>query len=163
MNLVAKKDSEEYKTDPEFAKSLDADILVQASMVGRYRLNAEKEDKWGYYKPTAGELASLVSDYLNGCSSSMDSFFEQLGKDHRTLQQLFTRLCCGWFRFNAERAKSEQANWYFDPRNDDTKELSLKLESNPIYELLVENLDELQEIVDTLTKDPEIVLYVRHI
>lgn len=44
----------------------------------------------------AKEQAQMVSDMLNSFSFNNKEFCEEMTKEHRTLQQSFTRLCIHW-------------------------------------------------------------------
>lgn len=44
----------------------------------------------------AREQAQMVSDMLNSFSFNNKEFCEEMTKEHRTLQQSFTRLCIHW-------------------------------------------------------------------
>jgi hypothetical protein len=60
----------------------------------------------------AKKLANEVSDFLNGTSGRNEDlkvFLDVIAKDHRTLQQLFTKLCFQWI----EKCSQNE----FDDRN----------------------------------------------
>lgn len=44
----------------------------------------------------AREQAQMVSDMLNNFSFNNEEFCKEMTKEHRTLQQSFTRLCIHW-------------------------------------------------------------------
>lgn len=44
------------------------------------------------------ENARKVSDMLNSMGFNPEEFCEEMTKDHRTLQQNFTRLCFAWIK-----------------------------------------------------------------
>jgi len=71
-------------------------------------------------KKEAIQMAKEVSDFVNNFSVDNKAFCEQMAKEHRTLQQSFTRLCCAWFQTLAE-AK------YFDARNEESVLLAKKI------------------------------------
>lgn len=56
--------------------------------------------------------AQKVSDMLNSFSFSPDMFCEEMAKEHKTLQQSFTRLCVTWL------LKCSEDNYLFDGRNE---------------------------------------------
>ena len=70
----------------------------------------------------ARSMAREVADMFNHYSSdrSIDQFIDQMASEHRTLQQVFTRLCLHWFKHNSE-------NPFFDGRNEYTVEVSKKI------------------------------------
>jgi len=70
----------------------------------------------------ARAMAREMGDLLNHYSSdrSIDQFIDQMASEHRTLQQVFTRLCLHWFAYNSE-------NPFFDGRNEYTVEVSKKI------------------------------------
>jgi len=43
------------------------------------------------------EVVKTMSDFVNSFSSSNKKFTELMGREHRTLQQNFTKLCVAWF------------------------------------------------------------------
>jgi len=66
----------------------------------------------------AKEVARFVSDFLNSSfDTDIPNFCDQMGREHRTLQQQFTGLCICWFR---HLAKQEN----FDLRNQASVELA---------------------------------------
>jgi hypothetical protein len=69
-------------------------------------------------KLTAKETVNNVTDYLNSFSNKQDQFIEEMNKEHRTLQQSFTRLCLAWL----ENCASE--NYHFDGRNEQSHNIS---------------------------------------
>ena len=70
-------------------------------------------------------LAAIVSRGLNsmGDRDTIIGFVERMGREHRTLQQGFTRLCVAWF-LKLEEMRKE--GWY-DLRNQDAVELAMDL------------------------------------
>lgn len=50
-------------------------------------------------KTKAQELAYQMSNFVNNFNSNHEEFISEMGKDHRTLQQSFTRLCFKWIEF----------------------------------------------------------------
>ena len=50
----------------------------------------------------AKELATQVAYVINNFSFSYKDFCEAMGREHRTLQQSFTRLCIHWLRYCSE-------------------------------------------------------------
>lgn len=72
----------------------------------------------------AKEVVTAVTDYLNSYFNKDETFVEQMNKEHRTLQQSFTRLCLCWL----ENCASESYN--FDKRNEASHELSKELIEN---------------------------------
>jgi len=74
----------------------------------------------------ARECARRIGSMLNsGSDAATEQFIDQMSAEHRTLQQLFTRLCLHWFKYNSETP-------FFDGRNEYTvkvsKEIRAKLE-----------------------------------
>lgn len=72
---------------------------------------------------------NTVSDVLNNFGFNPELFCEEMAKDHRTLQQNFTRLCFAWIKKCAEE----------DYRHDERNRASHV---------------KCKEIVDTMSKDP---------
>ena len=72
-------------------------------------------DKFTYSrKPTAAELARVVSDAVNVFGFSEEEFIEVFVREHRTLQQAFTSLCFEWIKKCAEMDKND----CYDGRNE---------------------------------------------
>ena len=69
-------------------------------------------------KPTAKETVVTVTDYLNSFSSKEKAFIEEMNREHRTLQQSFTKLCLAWL----ENCASE--DYRFDGRNEASHNIS---------------------------------------
>ena len=70
----------------------------------------------------AEEVASQVSSLLNSLGrEGVKVFLEKMNRDHRTLQQSFTRLCVGWLELQATKKDGE-----FDLRNQASVELAKK-------------------------------------
>jgi len=59
----------------------------------------------------AKELARATSDAINSFSFNNKDFCEQMSREHRTLQQSFTRLCFEWIKTCAEME-------HYDARNE---------------------------------------------
>lgn len=57
------------------------------------------------------EVAEAISDMLNNMSFEEKEFIEAISRDHRTLQQKFTRTCIAWLK----HCGSEE--YQFDDRN----------------------------------------------
>ena len=60
----------------------------------------------------AKEVVNNVTDYLNSFSNKNKEFIAEMNREHRTLQQGFTKLCIEWL----ENCASEDYN--FDGRNE---------------------------------------------
>ena len=58
----------------------------------------------------AKELATQVAYVLNSFGFSNKDFCEEMGREHRTLQQSFTRLCINWLRYCAEMEHYDDRN-----------------------------------------------------
>ncbi len=58
----------------------------------------------------AQETARMMSDAVNAYSFNNKAFCEQMGREHRTLQQSFTRLCFEWIRYCAEMEHYDDRN-----------------------------------------------------
>lgn len=73
-----------------------------------------------------------VSDIVNAYGADQVEFFiQEMGREHRTLQQGFTRLCRAWFLYLASLEEC-----HYDLRNEASVELAKKikatLEDNPL-------------------------------
>jgi hypothetical protein len=69
----------------------------------------------------AQHIAREMSNFLNSFSFDHQGFIGEMGKDHRTLQQSFTKLCLKWIEFVASD------EYRFDLRNHDSHEVCEKL------------------------------------
>ena len=49
----------------------------------------------------AQNIAKEMSNFVNSYSSDHIEFINEMGKDHRTLQQSFTKLCLKWIEYVA--------------------------------------------------------------
>ena len=66
------------------------------------------------------EVARAVSKLLNNYNSTERKvFIDEMSRDHRSLQQSFTRLCVDWLRNLAEREEGR-----FDLRNEASVKLA---------------------------------------
>lgn len=81
-------------------------------------------------------IVNDLSDYVNTYSDKSKEFNEMMGREHRTLQQSFTRLCLAWLEY----VGSDQ--YRFDGRNESShKTIKIMLEGykknhpNPDYYL----------------------------
>jgi len=71
---------------------------------------------------TAKEMAGAITNYLNNFSKTpTDELVEELLRQHRTLQQCFSRFCLRWFERVAE------ATHGFDLRNEASVELAKEI------------------------------------
>lgn len=84
----------------------------------------------------AKELARATGDAINSFSFDYKDFCNEMQREHRTLQQSFTRLCFEWIKHCAEFKDYE-----FDGRNEASvmacKKLQEVIESEDIYLPLV--------------------------
>jgi len=69
----------------------------------------------------AQHIAREMSNFVNSFSSDHQGFITEMGKDHRTLQQSFTKLCLKWIEFVASD------DYRFDLRNQDSHEVCQKM------------------------------------
>lgn len=81
----------------------------------------------------AHELAQQISRYLNTMGNDrLSGLVEELGRDHRTLQQKFTRLCMLWM----EHLAGQQ---HFDMRNEASVMLARKIMELPARDRALPN------------------------
>jgi len=69
----------------------------------------------------AKHLANEMSNFVNSFSSDHQVFITEMGKDHRTLQQSFTKLCLKWIEFVGSD------DYRHDLRNQDSHETCKKM------------------------------------
>lgn len=62
---------------------------------------------------TERELAKQTANSLNSFGFNYYEFCEEMGDEHRTLQQSFTRLCLEWMRYC-----SQYKDFEYDGRNE---------------------------------------------
>lgn len=63
----------------------------------------------------------MVSDMLNVLGFNSEDFCKEFSKEHRTLQQSFTRLCVEWLRTCASD------DYHYDGRNEASHEIAKML------------------------------------
>jgi hypothetical protein len=69
----------------------------------------------------ARELTNLITNHLNTFGDKSEAFNEAMSREHRTLQQNFTRLCLKWLEHIASDEYST------DGRNEQSKDIAQKL------------------------------------
>ncbi len=67
----------------------------------------------------ASDLAERIGRFVNAIPRQEDAFVAAMGREHRTLQQNFTRLCRAWFEHLAELKPGE-----YDLRNQGSVEMA---------------------------------------
>ena len=69
----------------------------------------------------AKEVVNNVTDYLNSFGNKNKEFIQEMNREHRTLQQNFTKLCMAWL----ENCASEE--YRFDGRNEASHNVSKEM------------------------------------
>ena len=69
----------------------------------------------------AKEVVINVTDYLNSFGNKNKEFIQEMNREHRTLQQNFTKLCMEWL----ENCASEE--YRFDGRNEASHNVSKEM------------------------------------
>ena len=69
----------------------------------------------------AKELTNIITDHLNTFGDKSEAFNQAMSREHRTLQQNFTRLCLKWL----EHVASDE--YYTDGRNEQSKDIAQAL------------------------------------
>lgn len=72
-------------------------------------------------KQTAAETVQTVTSFLNTFSSMENDFIQEMNREHRTLQQNFTKLCLAWL----ENCAGE--DYRYDLRNEASHKISKEL------------------------------------
>ena len=67
------------------------------------------------------KVVGEITDFVNSFSMKSEEFNKIMSREHRTLQQSFTRLCLKW----SEHCATEE--YQTDLRNQSSKEVSIKL------------------------------------
>lgn len=92
-------------------------------------------------KQQGRNAAKEVSNIVNYSGAGIEGFLDEMGRDHRTLQQSFTRLCLQWLEQVAER-KGPQ---FTDARNETSQKIAEKVIGNsevlPSQQLLQQLFD----------------------
>lgn len=81
---------------------------------------------------TTDELVLEIGRYCNSYNVPMDKFNAQMSREHRTLQQTFTKLCLTWI----EHVASDQ--YRTDGRNEQSKQVCKEL-VNAFSDMIIEN------------------------
>jgi hypothetical protein len=69
----------------------------------------------------ANQITEEITNYLNSYNDKSEEFNKAMSREHRTLQQNFTRLCLKWL----EHVASDE--YYTDGRNEQSKDIAQKL------------------------------------
>jgi len=69
----------------------------------------------------AKEVVTNVTDYLNSFSNKNKDFIAEMSREHRTLQQNFTKLCMEWLEHCASN------DYHFDGRNEASHKVSKEM------------------------------------
>ena len=72
-------------------------------------------------KEMAKELVEKITDFVNSYSLKSEQFNEAMSREHRTLQQSFTRLCLKWIEYVASD------EYRTDGRNEASHEICAQL------------------------------------
>jgi hypothetical protein len=64
------------------------------------------------------EIAEQITNYLNSFSNKSQDFNQAMSRQHRTLQQNFTKLCLGWLEHCAS------PEYGTDGRNEQSQEIA---------------------------------------
>lgn len=67
------------------------------------------------------EVVQEITDYVNTFNDKGEEFCEAMSREHRTLQQSFTRLCLKWL----EHCASDE--YRTDARNEQSKRIAMEL------------------------------------
>lgn len=71
-------------------------------------------------KPTK-EMVQDLTDYLDSFNNKGKEFCDEMSREHRTLQQSFTRLCLTWLEHTAS------PEYHTDGRNEQSQKISREL------------------------------------
>lgn len=66
----------------------------------------------------AEQVVTILTDFVNNFNSDEEGFIQAMSREHRTLQQSFTRLVLKWIEFCANE------KYHFDRRNEATHTVS---------------------------------------
>ena len=81
-------------------------------------------------KERTEKVVEEITSFVNTMSLDSEGFIEAMSREHRTLQQSFTKLCLKWI----ENCASD--NYRYDPRNEASHEVCKK-----IVESFIDNND----------------------
>jgi hypothetical protein len=107
--------------NPEITKD-DLDAAYQKFLADHKELQSAK--------PTTEEIVSIVSDYFNSYSSKEKEFAEAMSREHRTLQQSFTKAVLVWLEHIAVPFRWEgdkPVGYGVDGRNEASQNTAQKL------------------------------------
>jgi len=82
-----------------------------------------KEEYMEQAKAAAEQVARLINNFSDDPAKA---FVEAMGSQHRTLQQNFMGLVCGWIQMNADR----YARGQYDLRNEATCQLCARIKES---------------------------------
>lgn len=68
-------------------------------------------------RPDVNQLVDEITNYVNTFSTKSDEFVDSMSRQHRTLQQSFTRLCLKWIEHCASK------EYRYDARNEAAHEI----------------------------------------
>jgi len=68
-------------------------------------------------RPDVNQLVEEITNYVNTMSLKPEEFTASMSRQHRTLQQSFTRLCLEWIEY----CGSEE--YRYDPRNQGSHDI----------------------------------------
>ena len=75
----------------------------------------------GNDKENVKVAVSEMSRFVNNYGVDLNAFCEVMSREHRTLQNTFTKLCLTWLEYTSKE------EYRTDPRNQTTKDISRKL------------------------------------
>jgi len=84
------------------------------------------EEAYGDMMRLAGTITDVLNRMSNDTARGYLAFSVAMEREHRTLQQAFTRLCVAWFTYAAN------PDYRTDPRNEGTHRLAVALK--PVIE-----------------------------
>ena len=68
-------------------------------------------------RPDVNQLVEEITNYVNTMSLKPEEFTDAMSRQHRTLQQSFTRLCLKWIEYCASD------EYRYDPRNEGSHDI----------------------------------------
>lgn len=72
-------------------------------------------------KERAEQIVDEITNFVNTMSLDPSEFIAAMAKEHRTLQQSFTKLCIQWLEYVASD------DYRHDPRNEASHEIAKKM------------------------------------
>ena len=109
-------------TSPRQTKDKLIATLTDDLMTARATIAKLEASLHLYARPDVTTTVRVMSDFVNCYGYNPRDFAAQFGREHRTLQQSFTRVCLAWLR----HLVTTPEHW-FDLRNEASRKIAVEL------------------------------------